>query len=374
MSRSASPRPRPAPLPEHRLRRQAPGPGAPRADPARRAPAPRRPARWAVFKVYESDDADCSGAPADRSTVDVSRGNDTHTSTPFTPSKAGKHRWVASYSGDDDNAAVATACGDTGEHVVVRPPPLARPAIATTASGSASAGSRIRDTAHLTGGSDRPARSHSGSTVPTTIRAPPPASISCVTVSRNGNYTSGAFRPARAGTYHWVTTYSGDDANLPAGPTACADGAETVVVSKAQLRLRTAASPFVPIGRGVRDVTLLSGGSKPSVTITFRHYGSNDFTCSRAPMFTVDQTVVGKNALYPSSRFTPRAVGADLWAATYPGDKNNEPAATTCGDKVRAWWCCRDGCCSGTPRARQPASVRAAASERPENRPTTPSR
>jgi len=48
-----------------------------------------------------------------------------------------------------------------------------------------------------------------------------------------GTATSDNFTVAQAGTYHWVATYSGDANNTPAGPTACSDPAETLVVTSA---------------------------------------------------------------------------------------------------------------------------------------------
>src|SRR5207253_3629534 len=48
----------------------------------------------------------------------------------------------------------------------------------------------------------------------------------------NGDYSSGPFTATQAGTYHWRASYSGDPNNNPAGPTACADPAEAVVVDR----------------------------------------------------------------------------------------------------------------------------------------------
>src|SRR2546428_3692589 len=53
-----------------------------------------------------------------------------------------------------------------------------------------------------------------------------------------------------AGTYHWRASYSGDPNNNPAGPTACADPAEAVVVTKAAPALTTTASGSVAAGGG----------------------------------------------------------------------------------------------------------------------------
>src|SRR3989449_5750274 len=72
---------------------------------------------------------------------------------------------------------------------------------------------------------------------------------SSATVNGNGDYSSGNFTANEAGTYHWRASYSGDPNNNPAGPTACADPAEAVVVTKAAPALTTTASRSVAAGR-----------------------------------------------------------------------------------------------------------------------------
>src|SRR3989442_985062 len=42
-------------------------------------------------------------------------GNGTYPSSAVTVTRAGRYRWIASYSGDPNNNAVSTSCGDAGE-------------------------------------------------------------------------------------------------------------------------------------------------------------------------------------------------------------------------------------------------------------------
>jgi hypothetical protein len=63
-----------------------------------------RPSGTITFHVYGPNDANCSGNPADSSMVDVS-GNATYDYRSFTPTAIGIYRWVASYSGDDNNVS-----------------------------------------------------------------------------------------------------------------------------------------------------------------------------------------------------------------------------------------------------------------------------
>jgi Ice-binding-like/IPTL-CTERM motif len=49
-------------------------------------------------------------------------GNGSFTSPPFTPTVPGTFHWIATFSGDANNAPTATACGDTTETVIVSSP------------------------------------------------------------------------------------------------------------------------------------------------------------------------------------------------------------------------------------------------------------
>ncbi len=76
-----------------------------------------------TFKLYGPDDANCTGTLVFEDTVDV-HGNRDYDSDPFEPEAAGVYRWIASYSGDSNNAAVSGSCNDPNENVTVRQPTL----------------------------------------------------------------------------------------------------------------------------------------------------------------------------------------------------------------------------------------------------------
>jgi hypothetical protein len=71
-----------------------------------------------AFKLYGPDDANCTGPPAFTDTAAVN-GNGSYRSASFAPTQPGTYRWVASYSGDEDNEPVAGACNGAGESVAV---------------------------------------------------------------------------------------------------------------------------------------------------------------------------------------------------------------------------------------------------------------
>ncbi|WP_155368255.1 hypothetical protein [Catellatospora vulcania] len=72
-----------------------------------------------TFDLYGPDDATCARTPVATFAVPVN-GNGDYVSGSFRPHTPGTYQWVASYSGDDGNTAVATSCGDPAEQVVVR--------------------------------------------------------------------------------------------------------------------------------------------------------------------------------------------------------------------------------------------------------------
>ncbi len=67
-----------------------------------------------VFRAYGPDDADCSAAPAFESDSVPVSDNGPYSGPTFTPEAVGTYRWVASYSGDPNNQAATSDCGETG--------------------------------------------------------------------------------------------------------------------------------------------------------------------------------------------------------------------------------------------------------------------
>jgi hypothetical protein len=72
-----------------------------------------------IFKLFGPGDPTCSGAPAFISPVQTVNGNGIYTSPAFVPTAVGNYSWVAFYSGDTNNAPVATACADPAETLTV---------------------------------------------------------------------------------------------------------------------------------------------------------------------------------------------------------------------------------------------------------------
>src|SRR5437763_234658 len=277
------------------------------------------------FFVYGPDDATCGGGAVFNSTVDVN-GDGTYNSGSFTPTVAGTYRFVALYSGDDNNKGTTTSCGDANESVVVA---KQTPTFNTQASAATTIGNGISDNATVSG-----SFSATG-TITFNLYGPNNASCggaaiftSTVTVNGDGTYTSASFTPTAPGTYRWTATYTGDGNNNGAA-SLCNAANESAVVSKATPALSTQASPATSVGTSISDKATISAGSVPTGTIVFNLYGPNDATCGGSVIFSSTVAVNG-NGAYTSASFTVTAAGTYRWIAIYSGDASNNTVTSPC--------------------------------------------
>ena len=104
---------------------------------------------------------------------------------------------------------------------------------------------------------------------------------------------------------------------------------------KASPAISTSPGPGGPLGTTVRDTAILSGGSSLTGTIEFKLYGPSAAPNCSAALQADDETVnVNGNGAYTTpAGFTPSQAGTYWWTASYSGDANNNPAATSCGDE-----------------------------------------
>jgi hypothetical protein len=286
-----------------------------------------------TFELFEPGDTFCTGTPVfthvgqlgeEFAEPEVVR------SAAFTPARAGKYRWVASYSGDGQNEAVSGACGEPSELTTVG---KVSPTIATQASPAVGLGDGlISDTATVSGGHEA-----SGRVVFALYGPADPACVhtalfsTSVPLSADGTATSSGFGPASVGEYHWTATYVGD-ANNEEVAGSCGDPNESVTVGKATAGFETRAVERVTIGGEISDTATLSGAHGPTGSIHFALYGPDDATCTGTPIAT-DTVTVDQNRGFASAPFTPTVPGTYRWVASYSGDADNEPAAGTCGDE-----------------------------------------
>jgi hypothetical protein len=191
------------------------------------------------FTLYGPGDDTCT-TPLQIRTDAVLNGS--ASTRPVAVTAAGTYRWIATYTGDANNAAVTSACAE--EPVTVG---KATPSISTTASGNVDAGAEVLDAATLAGGY-QPTGSLAfvlyGVDDPTCNGTP--AAVRTASVS-DGSATSGGVQVTRAGTYHWVATYHGDKNNTGA-ESSCADEPVTVRPGPLARLVLTPASVTVHVG------------------------------------------------------------------------------------------------------------------------------
>jgi hypothetical protein len=181
-----------------------------------------------TFKLYGPNDATCGNAPVFTSAAIPVSGNATYNSGNFTPTLAGTYRWIASYSGDTNNNAVAGACNDANESVVVN---KGNPAISGTVSpATGNIGTPFTDTATLSSGSSPTGTITFTVHGPNTDNCASPIFTSTKTVAGNANYTSDAFTATQPGTYKFLAVYSGD-ANNNSVATVCGVASQTFTVN-----------------------------------------------------------------------------------------------------------------------------------------------
>ena len=251
----------------------------------------------------------------------------------------GTYCWRAVYAPDADGSKFYSAGSETNAltsgagaecFVVVK-----NTTGIVTAATSATIGAAIHDVATLSG-----ATATAGGTITFNLYGPsdtPDCSGSVVftktvSVSGNGNYSSGDFTPSTAGKYYWIASYSGDANNKPVTGT-CGDSGETSTIDKKTTGIATAATSAT-VGAAIHDVATLSGATaNAGGTITFNLYGPSDTPdCSGSVVFTATVNVSGPGD-YNSGDFTPSTAGKYYWIASYSGDVNNLPATGSCGDQ-----------------------------------------
>jgi hypothetical protein len=75
-----------------------------------------------TFDLFAPGDADCTGSPVFTATVPLGA-DGSASSGAFTPIAAGAYAWRVTYSGDDFNDSVTSACGPSSNVIAPTPPP-----------------------------------------------------------------------------------------------------------------------------------------------------------------------------------------------------------------------------------------------------------
>ncbi|MGD0877316.1 MAG: sortase [Anaerolineales bacterium] len=282
------------------------------------------------FQIFAPGDTTCSTATDVKPAVSVSGAGD-YASASFTTLAAGSYRWRAFYSGDGNNAAVSTGCGDLGESSTVN---QVTPALTTTASGPVVIGNSITDSASLSGfGTPTGTISFSIYTpedtqCKTAIPVGSPVSVN----NGNANYTSAPYNTSELGVYRWTASYSGDSNNSPVS-THCTDFGESSTTLQATPVITTTASGPVTVGQAITDTAHLTGGyGTLTGTVSFSAYAPSDTNCTMGAIFSSSVNVLNGANDYTSTSFLTTAAGGYRWRASYSGDTNNVGINTYCND------------------------------------------
>jgi hypothetical protein len=253
------------------------------------------------------------------------------------------------------DSATADVADDTdssiGECFEVLP---VTPALATQAGPDVTLGSAITDSATLIGTAFDPGTNGPNATYPSinaTMTVPAngtitftlfgpgnctavPTGFSPIQVTVSGDrathpgYTA-SFTPTQVGEFTWVATYTGDSPNtLGAGPTACPDANEAVVVTG--VAASTTAQNWLP-----NDTATITGPTNLNGTLTFTLYtGNNCGVTSGSVVPGQSYSFTLTNAPSPAERTTTNSTfrvttanqGAYSWLVHYDDTTLTDPA------------------------------------------------
>jgi hypothetical protein len=146
-------------------------------------------------------------------------GDGNYLSVSFNPPAVGQYYWVAAYSGDSSNLAVASGCNDAPVTLFKGPPPTLTTSVTPGVTGEGAPvfeeGTPVSDTAILAGGFNPTG------TITWVLYSQPDCrgetTQVVAAVFGDGSYTSQPVALPETGTFYWVATYSGDVNNFQAG-------------------------------------------------------------------------------------------------------------------------------------------------------------
>jgi YVTN family beta-propeller protein len=286
------------------------------------------------FDDSASSDADGTVVSYHWNFGDGSRRTTASATTAHTYAKAGTYTVTLRVT---DNTGCSTRRVSTGQTVSRNVSPVARhfpPASVSTATPTisteqrparAAVGSSIADRATVSGGFNptgtvtfRLYDNPTGAGAPLVLDTEPLI---------HGAATSRGHAVTAAGIVHWVATYNGDTNNHPVTSGA---HEEPVSISAAAPRISTQRQPATAVvGSAIADRTTVSGGFRPTGTVTFSLYDNPIAT--GAPLFTDTEPL--DNGTATSKRYIATATGTDYWVATYHGDANNLPVSSGTGEE-----------------------------------------
>jgi hypothetical protein len=308
------------------------GVGSPMSDMATITGVIGNPIDTVTFNLYSSATVQDSTTLlfSDTETAAVSGTTATATSASYTPTAAGTDYWVATFSGDANNAPVSS-----GPAAVL----VNFDAISITAlPASTQPGKPIGASVTITGlvnpsNADVVTFTLYSSATKTVVFQLEPATITIsggTATARNTTNAFGAFIDTSfftPGAYYWVAVFSGDSNNA----SLTSDDAPVNLDAISTKPEPNLVSVGTPIGATATITGLVAPNSAD--TVTFNLYSS---ATSGTLLFSDTETVAlsGGTATATSKTYTPTAAGADAWVATFSGDSNNALASNPAGNAI----------------------------------------
>jgi hypothetical protein len=273
-----------------------------------------------TYSVYGS--ANCSGLLTTLGPVSVANGT-----VPASPDwtavgPAQTDYFLASYSGDTNNAAANSGCATDPVTVSANVATVTTQASAP----SVSIGSSIYDSGTLAG-----ATPTAGGTVTYDVYSNANCSgllntIGVVTVTNGSVPISPSWTAlGPPGTYYFVAWYSGD-LNNGSAISGCAADPVSVNLNAPSISTVLSATA-VNIGGNDYDTATLSGSTAAGGTVTYDLYSGPN--CS-GQIATFGPVTVTNGSVPNSPTWTPSSAGTDYFVASYSGDANNAPATSAC--------------------------------------------
>jgi hypothetical protein len=298
-----------------------------------------------TFKLFAPNDTTCSDDPIYTDVVDVNGNGDYDTETMgdnsggYKALTVGTYNWTADYSGDDNNEAASSGCGEEAFTV-----DQAAPTVLTTlhdpdhnpiADGSAlDLGSTVHDSATVSGGGATPTGKVEFSFYSEEKCGGDPVAAGTVDLDSSGVADpSDAKGPLGPGSYGFTAHYDGD-ANYTTGDSLCepfsvnkgdTTSSTTIVREDTNASLGIDPVPHVPLGTSVHDTATVGdqvGTFDLTGKLTYHFYKGLDCNKDNEVGTGEEVNVSADGTADASSSHGPLGAGDYSFNASYAGNGN----------------------------------------------------
>jgi hypothetical protein len=154
----------------------------------------------------------------------------------------------------------------------------------------------------------------------------------------NSTVNSAAYVPQQTGIYEWTAeVIINSGGAIENGPTACGDEQVTIGPATDQIDTTPSNADGATVGTALTDSANVTGFN-PTGTVTFSIFGPNNANCATGDAGASLETWVvdlsnGKAKVPATDGYKTSTPGTYNWVATYNGDNQNLPAASSCGSE-----------------------------------------